>query len=76
VKNETVSIEVACPKCGKSGSGTFEEIGNPTGAPGRSARRVETLPKGFAAGEIDAFGNQDVLCEACNRSAAVGTQQV
>lgn len=42
----------------------FEDY-NPA-RPDAITRRVETLPKGMAAGAIDQVEDQQIICEVCN----------
>ena len=65
MKQESVRYDLTCPKCGKGGPGTMFEDHNPA-APSRIVRRVETLPKGMFAGEIDDAGDQRIICETCD----------
>ena len=71
MKNQSVSGAVICPSCGNVGEGRFEDFGGTAIEQSGQIRRVETLPKGFAASAIDDAGNQSVICEGCGITADV-----
>ena len=71
MKNHSVSAMVMCPNCGNSGEARFEDFGGTAIGQSGQTRRVETLPKGFAASDIDDAGNQTVICEDCDVAADV-----
>lgn len=64
-KRETFRAAVSCPRCGKSGSATWEENENPVHAGGLDRELVD-VPHGFRRGQNrDADGDPEIICNDC-----------
>lgn len=64
-KRERFEFVVSCPRCGKTGTSTWEQNENPVHSGGLDRELVD-VPQGFRRGvNRDADGDPDIVCNTC-----------
>jgi hypothetical protein len=64
-KRETFTAKLVCPKCGKTGTATFEENENPMHTGGVFDRTLESMSAGFHEGPKDPSVGSAIFCDKC-----------